>query len=158
MKFRPATIFTVFVVAVILGALITARAWPLRASILVLVLGWMGLILGAIQLYMEVRPAASAKIVHSGMDLETDEGEKSAEATWRTIAIWAWICGLTLGIWFLGFTVAVTLFVFAYAVTHGSRWHVALVLAAVSYGLMWGLFGKLMHVPWPEPFLMELLG
>jgi len=158
MKFRPATIFTVFIAALILGALITAWEWPLRASILVLALGWLGLILGAIQLYLEVRPAASDKIAHSGMDIETNEEQKSAEANWRTIAIWAWICGLTLGIWFFGFIYAATLFVFSYAIIHGSRWYVALVLAAVSYGLMWSLFGKLMHVPWPEPYLMELLG
>jgi len=154
-KFRPASILTVIVVGVILAAWITAMQWPLRASILVLVLGAIGLIVGAILLYTETRPGASDKKAKSGMDIESDESMSAAEVKRRTIDIWAWLAGLILGIWLIGFQAAVVVFSFAYAKVHGSRWLTALVLAAVAYVLCWGLFDMIIHIVWPEPFLLQ---
>ncbi len=156
MKFRPATFFTAVIVAVILAALITAWEWPLRASILVLVVGSMGLIIGLILLYTEVRPGASGKKVKSGMDIEADEELPAAEANRRTIAIWAWIGGLILVIWLIGFQIALTVFAFTYAKVYGARWYIALLVAALSYGIIWGLFGTFIRIIFPEPLLKQI--
>jgi hypothetical protein len=146
----------VVIVAVILVALITAREWPLRASILVVLLGTIGLIIGLIQLYVETRPGTSSDKTKSGMDIEADEEQMGAQANRRTIAIWAWFGGLILGIWLIGFQIAVTAFAFAYSKVNGSRWLVALALAAVSYLLCWILFDVIIHIVWPEPLLKRI--
>jgi len=155
-KFRPASIFTVIIVGVILAAWITSMQWPLRASILVLVLGTMGIIIGLILLYTEIRPGAPDKKVKSGMDLESAEEMPAAEVKRRTLDIWAWLGGLVLGAWLIGFPIAVTVFSFAYAKVHGSRWFVALAVAGISYLLVWGLFGTFIKIVLPEPFLLQL--
>ena len=42
MRFRSADLFTVFVIAVMAGAVAIASQWELRASIIILVLGSLG--------------------------------------------------------------------------------------------------------------------
>ena len=49
MRFRPTDFFTLFIGLAILAAMIAAWDWPLRASIIVLVLGSAGLVMVAAQ-------------------------------------------------------------------------------------------------------------
>ena len=66
MRFRPTDFFTLFIGLAILAAMIAAWDWPLRASIIVLVLGSAGLVMVAAQLMLDLgrnrKPAEEAKL------------------------------------------------------------------------------------------------
>ena len=156
LKLRPDNIFTAIIVTAILAGFITAWDWPLRASILVLVIGAMGLIIGFILLYTEMRPEASDKLVGSGMDIESDKDQMSAEANRRTIVTWTWLVGILVAGWLVGLPAALTLFAFAYAKVNGARWYSALLIGVISFSIIWALYYNFIRIVWPEPLLKQI--
>jgi hypothetical protein len=155
MKLRPKTLFTIFMGLVFVGALISARNWPLRASILIFVLGGgVALPLILIQLYLDLRLKPSGGEEGSGMDVPVFEGGSRI----RDLKTWGWLFGLLLGSWFIGFMAAVPLFVFVFSIVYGARWYVSVFLSALAWILLYGLFDMVVNVSWPEPFILQLLG
>ena len=154
MKFRARSLFTVFMGLVFLGAIISARDWPLRASILIFVLGGgVALPLIIVQLFLELQPATAKDNQGSGMDVPLFEGGERL----RDLKTWGWLIGLLVAIWLIGFMVAVPFFVFAFSILYGARWYVSVFLAALAFGLLYGIFDIVVHVSWPEPFILRLL-
>jgi hypothetical protein len=154
MKFRARSLFTVFMGLVFFGAIISARDWPLRASILIFVLGGgVALPLIIVQLFLELQPATAKDNQGSGMDVPLFEGGERL----RDLKTWGWLIGLLVAIWLIGFMVAVPFFVFAFSILYGARWHVSVFLAALAFGLLYGIFAIVVHVSWPEPFILRLL-
>jgi hypothetical protein len=143
--------FTAAVGGVMAGALWLARDWPIRASIGILVLGSIGVVLAIWQFISETcskegaaeRSALEAPVARS-------------EATWGNAEIWLWIIGFYVLIVTIGFMLAVPLFVLSYTRFYGARWRLALGLAVVAWGFVYGVFEKLLHVPWPTPLLQAL--
>ena len=62
-----------------------------------------------------------------------------------------------LGIWLIGFSVSMTIFAFLYSHLHGGRWYLSLFIAFLCFVVTYGLFEMVIHAPWPEPFLLELI-
>ncbi len=154
MKFRARSLFTVFMGLVFLGAIISARDWPLRASILIFVLGGgVALPLIIVQLFLELQPATAKDNQGSGMDVPLFEGGERL----RDLKTWGWLIGLLVAIWLIGFMVAVPFFVFTFSILYGARWYVSVFLAALAFGLLYGIFDIVVHVSWPEPFILRLL-
>ena len=91
------------------------------------------------------------------MDVVVSESQKGMEATKRTLVFWGWLLGLFLGIWLVGFSVAMTLFAFLYSQLHGGRWYWSLFIAFLCFAITYGLFELVIHSPWPEPFLLQLI-
>jgi hypothetical protein len=144
-------LFTVFIGAVVAGALWFAREWPIRASIGILVLGSIGLVLAIWQLALDARkPHASTK--RSQFEMPIAE----SATKWGNVEIWAWIVGFYLLIVTIGFPVAVPLFVLAYSKFYGAGWTLGAILSAIAWGFVYGVFEKILHVPWPTPFIESL--
>ena len=141
--------FTGVIVCVFIVALQATRHWPLRASILVLVLGSLGLLLSLVQLAGDLKAIFREPPKLEGFSYETPVLE-SSDSRWGDMEIWAWLIGLYLFIWLIGFMIAVPLFVFAYTKFYGARWITSITLSAVAGGFIYGLFEHLLHVPWPE--------
>ena len=155
MKFKPRSLFTIFMGLVFLSAIVNARNWPLRASILILVLGGMvALPLVITQLFLELRPGTSKLSQASGMDVPLFKGGER----FRDLKTWGWLVGLLIAVWLIGFMVAVPLFVFVFSIIYGARWTVSTFLAALAFGLLYGIFDVVVHVSWPEPFVYRLMG
>jgi hypothetical protein len=153
MKFRGRSIFTILIGLLFVGALINARSWPIRASILIFVLGGgVALPLIIIMLYMELRPEEGNE--SSGMDVPLFKGGEP----FRDLKTWGWLFGLLIGTWLLGFMAAVPIFTFVFSFIYGARWYTSIFLAAGTLGLLYGLFDLVVNVSWPEPFLLSLLG
>lgn len=144
-------LFTVFIGLLLLWALRVADGWDeLRASIIVFVLGGVGVCLAALQLVMDLRSRrgeAQAEGIH--MDLPSLQ----PGSRWGNFEVWGWILGFYAAIRIIGFPTAVPLFVFSYAKAYGASWFLAGLLAASSWALIYGVFEHILHVPWPEPFL-----
>jgi putative tricarboxylic transport membrane protein len=144
-------LFTLFIGAIMAGALWVSRAWPIRASIGILVLGSLGVLLAAWQLVLDLRRKDGAQ-ERSQLEMPIAE----AENKWGNIEIWSWIVGFFLLIHLIGFPIAVPLFVLAYSKFYGARWRLSIGLSALAWSFVYGVFEKVLHVPWPTPLIQSL--
>jgi hypothetical protein len=137
------------------AALYIAKDWPVRASIVILFLGSIGVVLALAQI------VADFKKVHAGAKPAErptyDTGALEHEGRWGSLEIWAWLWGLFFAIHLIGFQAALPIFVFLYTKLYGGGWPTAILLAAGTWGFLEGVFEEILHVPWPEPWLKFLL-
>lgn len=158
MRFRPADLFTVFVIFVLAGAVAVASQWQLRASIIILVLGSLGVLFATAQL---VKDCFLADRTDTGgarptMELPSFE-DADPKATFRgTLEIWGWLLGLLVVIRIVGLDLALPLFVLVYAKYYGASWRLSLFLAALIGAFIYGVYDKIMHVYWPQSVLGDL--
>jgi hypothetical protein len=83
----------------------------------------------------------------------------TAERTRRTAEIAAWIGGIFLAIYLLGFQIAVPLGAIAYLrVMAREGWVTSAIVAALCWGLVFGIFDRVLHVPLPTGQLLRMLG
>jgi hypothetical protein len=143
-------LFTSFIGVVILAALFVAKDWPIRASIVVLLLGSIGVILTALQLIFDFK-AAREDAVTTRPTFEVAALEHKGR--WGSLEIWAWLWGLFFGIHLIGMPIALPLFVFLYTKFYGGNWTTALIFTAGTWGFLYGVFEQVLHVPWPKPWL-----
>jgi hypothetical protein len=148
-------VLTLFFGLVIAFALLVAWEWPVRASIIILLLGSVGLILVLAQLVFDFKAVGvkGAFVARPTFDLAPIE----AEGRWGSLEIWAWLIGLFASIHVIGFPVALPLFVFLYCKTYGGGWLLSLTLSLLTLGFLYGVFERVLHVPWPEPLVGVLL-
>lgn len=146
-------LFTLFVGAVMASALWIARDWPIRASIGVYALGGIGVVLAIWQIVLDAKRAEGPQ-ARSQFELPTAE----AESRWGTVEIWSWIIGFYLLIVTVGFPIAVPLFVLAYSKCYGASWRLGVALSSIAWGFVYGVFEKILHVPWPTPLISSLFG
>jgi len=144
-------LFTLFIVCVFIVALRSSLDWPLRASILVLLLGGIGLILALSQLGMDFWGISHQPVKAEGMSFEVPLLETGSR--WGNLEIWTWLIGLYAAIWLVGFPIAVPLWVFAYSKFYGSHWITSLSLTTVAWVFIYGIFDRALHVPWPDSLL-----
>ncbi len=140
-------LFTLFIAALLAGALQIARDWSIRASIIILVLGGIGLALAVAQLVSDFKNLRSRK---SAAALTMEAPALEVSSRWGNFEIWAWILGFYGFIHIVGFPLAVPLFVFSYTKVYGGGWILSAALAVMSWGFVFLLFDTLLHVPWPE--------
>ena len=144
-------LFTVFVGLVIFMALFIARDWPVRASIVILFLGSIGVVLALAQ------GIADFKALRRGSpDARRPTYEVAAlehQGRWGSLEVWAWLWGLFMAIHLIGFLTALPLFVFLYAKFYGGRWATAGILSGATWSFLYGVFEKILHVPWPTPLI-----
>lgn len=147
-------LFTLFVAGVLAGAVQIAREWSIRASIIILVLGGIGLLLAVAQLVLDFRNLSSTK---SAVALTMEAPALETSSRWGSCEVWVWILGFYGAIHVVGFPLAVPLFVFSYTKVYGGGWILASALAAMSWGFVYSLFDRLLHVPWPESLFSVMI-
>jgi hypothetical protein len=147
-------LFTSFIGFLIIAALWVAKDWPIRASIIILLLGGIGAILAIVQLTLDIKAVRGkdAKVARPTFDTQAIEHE----GRWGSLEIWAWLWGLFLAIHLIGFPIALPLFVFVYIKLYGGGWPTPVILTPGTRGFLYGIFEKILHVPWPEPLLKIL--
>jgi hypothetical protein len=146
--------FTSFVGLVIIAALFISLDWPVRASIVILLLGSIGIVLTTVQLISDFKVLRGADRKAGRPTFEVEALEY--QGRWGSLEIWAWLWGLFLAIHLIGMPIALPLFVFLYTKLYGGSWTVALLLTAGTWGFLYGVFEQLLHVPWPKPWLWFL--
>jgi hypothetical protein len=165
MRFKPADLFTVFVIFVLAGAVAIASQWELRASIIILVLGSLGAVFATAQLVMDMflGERAAAMTARPTMELPKLEDTDPKSTLRGTLEIWGWLLGLVALIRIIGLDLALPLFVLVYARFYGASWRLCAFLAAMIAAFIFGIYDQIMHVYWPESvfgdlFLDEFLG
>jgi hypothetical protein len=150
--------FTLFLVAIFLGAIWWGWEWPYIAKLMpVFVAAVPGFLLGVIQLYREASgsEAVSAKKAE-GVDMDDTHKSTLDEKTEirRTLTFFAWFIGGAVGIWLLGIVITLPLLVFLYMLVEGREKIVpTVVVAACTYLLIWGLFEYTLEMRWPSGLL-----
>ncbi len=117
-----------------------------------------GLVLVLVQLYREATGWEARRGTAGGIDMDEVSDVQLDRKTelQRTLAYFAWFIGGALGIWLLGMVIALPLLVFLYTLIEGKeKWYTALIAAACTYVLIWGLFEYMLETRWPPGILFD---
>ena len=131
-----------------------ASAWPWKAALFPLAIGIPMFCLAATELLWALlgAPEKSAEVA----ELELTTGGAAGR---RVLVAAGWMLGFFAAIALLGFPLAVPLFVFLYLRLQGGEgWTVCIVATAAVFGVFYGLFDALLHLPFPAGWLWERLG
>jgi putative tricarboxylic transport membrane protein len=147
-----APIFTLVVVCFFAWTLWEAREWWFRARLFPWAIGFAGLALALLQLYLDVRNLMKTK--GAGRPAMPE----SSLMMRRTLGITGWILGFFAAIWLLGFPIAVPLMTFLYLKAGArERWPIAIGLTVLAWIAFYGLFDYALHVPFPPGLLLDWL-
>ena len=146
-----------FATACVAGyALYASWSWPFRTALFPRVIALPILLLALIELALSVWSSESEREGHS-VDFQFTDTVEPALARKRTIAITVWTLAFLALILLVGFPLAVPIFVFAYLKIAGrEQWPLTLILTAISWLSMEGLFNRLLHLPFPEGLIFGL--
>jgi len=158
MKFKAADLFTIFVIAVLAGSVAIASQWELRASIIILVLGSVGIVFATVQLAIDLyfRSASRAVMSKPTMELPTMADTDPKANFYGTLEIWGWLLGILALIKVIGLEFALPLFVLIYTKFYGASWRLGILLAVLIAGFIFGVYDNIMRVYWPESVLGDL--
>jgi hypothetical protein len=152
-----ASAFSLLIVVLFAWALWQSRDFGVRAGLFPWAVCIPGLALGLAQLTRDLRgrrevPAADALG-------EAMPEVPAAVATHRTLEMCLWIVAFWIAIWLVGFSLATLLMTLGYLkLAARERWWTALLLTALAFGFVYGLFEKALAVPFPAGQLFAWIG
>ena len=163
MRFKPPVLFGLLIAVFFLFFIYEAREWRLQARLYPWAIGIPMLLLALAHIVLELRgktrrrdSSGSAPVDFQFTHTQTVD---ESVARQRTLNIFSWILGFLVAIWLLGFSVSVPLFVFLYLKFQAREgWPLSVLLTCASWLLFWGLFDRLLHLPFPEGQLFTWLG
>jgi len=139
-------------------ALYAAMDWPFRTALFPRMIGVPLLVLALIEMGLSAFGTEKEREGHA-VDFELTTDIDPSVARHSTLAIVGWILGFFFLILLVGFPIGVPLFVFLYLKLGGEeKWGLALILTALSWLFMEGLFDRLLHIPFPEGWIQSLFG
>ena len=160
MKIRTQVIFVLLLTLFFALFVYQARDWRLQARLYPWAIGIPMLVLALVQLVLDLKGITPKKSQgDTPVDFQFTQNIDPTLARRRTINIFSWIFGFLAGIWLLGYSLTVPLLVFLYLkVQYREGWALSIVLTAAAWLFYWGLFDRLLHLPFPEGQLLTWLG
>lgn len=150
LKANPGAIFTLIILLMAFGLVITARQWQYQARLFPWVIGIPTLLLCFLQLGLDLFQGKREGDTAGMMDLPVDRGVPVAVVVKRAFNIFGWIFGLYASIWLIGFVISVPLFVLLYLLIQAREsWKVAVTYTVVMALFLIGVFEMVLHIPWP---------
>lgn len=160
MKIRPAAIFSFCALIFFIIFVYQAQEWRLQARLYPWAIGIPMIILAVIQVILDLK-GVRAKQPSDGapVDFQFSTDVDPAVARRRTLNIFAWILGFFVGIVLLGFTITIPLLVFGYLkFQSGESWVLSIILSICAWLIFYGLFVRLLTLPFPEGLIFTWLG
>jgi hypothetical protein len=159
LKLRPQAIFSLVWLIFFIVWVYLAKDWRLQARLYPYAIGIPMVILAIIQVILDLKGVERKQTDAAPVDFQFAQNIDPALARQRTINIFSWIFGFFLGIWLLGFVITIPLLVFSYLKLYsGERWGLSIILTAVAWLAFYGLFVRLLHLPFPEGLILTWLG
>lgn len=160
MKIRPAAIFSFCALVFFIIFVYEAKDWRLQARLYPWAIGLPMIILAAIQVILDLRGIErKADSDNAPVDFQMSQSVDPQVAYRRTVEIFAWIVGFFLSIWLLGFSISIPLFVFSYLkIRSHESWAVSITLTAAAWLAFYGLFVRLLNLPFPDGLVFAWLG
>jgi len=137
-------------------AVLSALQWPWKPALFPLAIGIPLFCLAAGEiLWSLLRPQERVQ----AKDFQVSTGIAPGLARRRAAAAIGWIAGFFSAIVLLGFPLAVPLFMLLYLRLQGREgWIVSVALTAAVWAVFWGLFDRLLHLPFPAGWAQQWLG
>ena len=157
LHFGPKVLFAIVVIVVLAAALWQSRNFGFRAGLFPWVIGTPTLLLAFGQLARDLYGKTKKSSLMPGEIAEAQPQFEPGVARRRTISIISWIIGFFIAIWLLGFSYAVPLTILLYLKFAGENWFITACVTFFSWLFYWGLFEKMLNVPFPEGLLITLL-
>lgn len=137
-------------------AVYIATGWPWKAALFPIAIGVPVFCLAAAEVAWGLfgsRDAERATDFHLTTDVPAPLAAR------RTLIVVGWLVGFFGAIGLIGFPLAVPAFVFLYLKLQGrEQTGVALAFAAAVWAFFYGLFDKLLHIPFPAGWIQSVLG
>ncbi len=155
-KFSGRAAICLFIMAVSLIAVLNAVKWPFQTALFPLVIGIIIFFLSMATLFLILTGKGESPGKQAPVDRELSDDLDEAAARRATMVASGWVVGFFLLILFCGFPIAIPIFVFSYAKFQGKeKWGVSLALTFFSWLIFWGLFIRLLHIPFEQGLLQE---
>ena len=155
-KFSGRAAICLFIMAVSLIAVLNAVHWPFQTALFPLVIGTFIFFLSLATLILIVTGRGESPGKQAPIDRQLSEEVDGPTARRATLGAFGWVLGFFALIMLVGFPIAIGLFVFCYAKYQGKeKWGVALALTFFSWLIFWGLFVRLLNIPFEEGLLQE---
>jgi hypothetical protein len=133
---------------------IAATAWPWKAALFPLAIGIPLFCLAAAEALWVLFAKEETQTQARDFQLTT-----SKDSVRRTAVAFGWMLAFFAAIVLLGFPIAVPLFVFLYLRIQGREgWPMTIVMTLAVWGVFYGLFDYLLHLPFPTGWLLAWLG
>lgn len=148
---RASLILAVAIMACAGWAIYAAIGWPFKAALFPMAIAITVLCLAAAEVAWTLFGSQAAERA-TDFQIATDVPREVAVR--RTVTVIAWIGGFFAVIALIGFPWAVPLFVFLYLRVQGREsWWLSLGFSAAVWGFFYGLFVKLLNIPFPAGWL-----
>jgi hypothetical protein len=160
LKIRPAALFSFCALVFFAVFVYLAQEWRLQARLYPWAIGIPMLLLAIVQVILDLKGVqAKQSSDATPVDFQFTKEIDPAVAKKRTIIMFAWLVGFFLVIWLVGFPIGIALMMFTYLKFQGNEsWALSIVLTAIAWLCFWGLFVKLLTLPFPEGLLITWLG
>jgi hypothetical protein len=160
LKIRPQAIFSFVALIFFIVFVYQAQEWRLQARLYPYAIGIPMIILAIAQVILDLKGFRPKKTSDGApVDFQFSTNVEPALARRRTINIFVWILGFFVGIVFLGFTITIPLLVFSYLKFQGREgWLISIVLTVCAWLMFYGLFVRLLVLPFPEGLIFTWLG
>ena len=160
MKIRPQAIFSFVALIFFIVFVYQAQEWRLQARLYPYAIGIPMIILAIAQVILDLKGFRPKKTSDGApVDFQFSTSVDPALARRRTINIFVWILGFFVGIALLGFTITIPMMVFSYLKFQGSEgWVISIVLTVCAWLMFYGLFVRLLVLPFPEGLIFTWLG
>ncbi|HTM08053.1 MAG TPA: tripartite tricarboxylate transporter TctB family protein [Verrucomicrobiae bacterium] len=160
MKLRPQAFLSIVLAVFFIVFVYQAKDWRLQARLYPWAIGIPMLILAVIQVILDLKGIGPKQTASDApVDVQLAARTDPALARRRTINIFSWIIGYLVAVWLLGFAYCVPLIVFLYLKLQSREgWPLSLALTATAWLVFYGLFDRLLHLPFPDGELFTWLG
>jgi len=157
LRFSWDTVFILFIALVFTAALWKSLSFNFRTGFFPWAIGFPVLAFTIAQLVLNL----TGRERKSGAD-PSGEGESDLSmdvANRRTLNISLWVLGYFIAIWLLGFPIGIPLCAFL-QLKCGARekWLISIVLTVFAWAFIYGIFDRVLHVPFPAGQLLLWLG
>ena len=165
LKANPGALFTVIVLLLMLGLVLSAKQWQYQARLFPWTIGIPTLLLCFLQLGLDLFRTQKSSDSAGMMDLPVDRSVPVSVVIKRAINIFGWIFGLYFSIWIIGFIISVPLFLVLYLrIQAGESWKITAIYNTVMTLFLIGVFEMVLHIPWPpgiidgpQAFILEFV-
>ena len=135
---------------------ISALAWPWKAALFPLVIGIPIFCLAATEVLWVL---FGSTVRGETMDFQLSTHLPEQVTLRRTALAVGWMLGFFGAIVLVSFPVAVPLFVFLYLKLQGREgWGLSLIFTVAVWALFYGLFDRLLHLPFPDGWIQTWAG
>jgi hypothetical protein len=157
MKIKGRAIMSLSVAIVAVIVAVMSLKWPFKTALFPVMIGIPVALMAVTELILSLR--GQKKVEKGGVDFKLSEDVDPQVAMKRTLITFAWIVGFFVLIILVGFPIAVLLFLFLNLKWQAKEsWLITIILTAATSVFFYGLFIRLLDIPFYEGVILRALG